>query len=215
MKAWTDNVNKESLKDWLKNRESYIPSGIGDPYASSLRSAGRFYSALAGNARSRMQQQQSDLNSAGLYDSSKGTRTYLGEAFYQICVRYNLENLGSERAFALVLFLEAIRRQKSYYTKTLRFWISVANKVGFTTLINNIPSSLLLSRLSTAANGYTPLDEIWDNLDSTTFPHLTVDELQAYVNDASVSTVQTNGMLRKNIENWTSRSSRKDMFEDI
>ncbi len=215
MKAWTDNVNKESLKDWLKNRESYIPSGIGDPYASSLRSAGRFYSALAGNARSRMQQQQSDLNSAGLFDSSKGVRTYLGEAFYQICVRYDLENLGSERAFALILFLEAIRRQKNYYTKTLRFWISVANKVGFTTLINNIPSSLLLSRLSTEANGYTPLSEIWDNLDSTTFPHLTVNELQAFVNDASVSTVQTNGFLRKNIENWTSRSSRKDMFEAI
>lgn len=35
MKAWTDSVNKESLKDWLKNRESSIPSGIGDPYASS------------------------------------------------------------------------------------------------------------------------------------------------------------------------------------
>ena len=215
MTSWTDNLNKAKLIDWLNRRENSIPSGIGDMFATSLRSARRFYDALSGNARSRPRQQLTDLNSAGLFDTSKGSRTYLGESFNSICDKFNLANLGSEKAFALVLFLEAIKRHKVHYTETLKFWISVANKVGFDTLINNISSSYLLSRFSAETDGYAPINDIWDYLDESLFPHLTVDELQSYVDDPSILTIQADGKLRNNIDNWTSRDSRKDMFEAI
>lgn len=206
---WTDSVDRGKLKTWLEERENRIPSGFGDPFQSSLRSVERFYSALTGNASSRQSQQKSDLTLIGLWE------THLAKSFMEVCSLMSLDKVKSEKAFALVLFLEATRRHKEYYTEIIRFWISLANKVGFDTLINNIPSSYLLSRLSAETNGYTPLKEIWDNLDKNTYPLLNIDNLQAFVNDTSIRTLQTGGKLRSNISNWASRDSRKDMFEAI
>lgn len=215
MKKWSDNINRRKLKAWLNERSTRIPSGIGDPFQSSLRSVGRFYSALSGDARSRESQQKIDLASAGLYDSSRGCPTHFANAFKKNCTLFGVDMLDSERAFALVLLLEAIQRHKGYYLDIIRFWVSVANKVGFKALINNIPSSYLLSRFSVESNSYTPLNEVWDNLDSLTYPHLVIDEIKDFINDVSVVTVQNGGKLRNNIDNWVSRSSRKEFFEAI
>lgn len=212
---WYDNIDISKFKDWLRVRNSRIPSGTGDPFMSSLRSVERFYAALSGDARSRETQLKSDLANASLYDTSKNTKTYLADAFCEKCSLFDLDNIGSEKCFALLLLLEAIKRHKDYYTEIIRFWISVANKVGFSTLKNNIHSSYLLSRLCAETNFYAPINEIWNNLNSRTFPSLTIDNLQSYINDSSISTIQNGGKLRNNIVNWVSRSSRKELFEAI
>lgn len=204
MKKWSDNINKAKLKEWLRERSSRIPSGIGDPYASSLRSAGRFYSALTGNAESRESQQKSDLSKIGLWD------THLASAFKNTCTELNILSYNSETAFVLVLLLEAIKRKKDYYNQMISFWIAVANKVGFDTLISNIHSSYLLSRFSAETNSYAPINDIWDNLDKNTFPLLTIDQLESLVNDTSITE-----KLKSNIEAWVSRSSRPGLFKAI
>lgn len=215
MTKWSDNLNKAKFKIWLKERETRIPSGKGDPFQSSLRSVERFYSALAGYARSRVSQQQSDLANAGLYDAVKGNTTFLAQSFYNVCTKFDLDSLGSEKAYALVLLLESIKRHKSYYTEIVGFWISVANKVGFNALKNNIQSSYLLSRFTSKTNNYAPIEDIWNNLNSVTYPQLTIDDVELFVNDTSISTVRTGGKFRSNIQNWVSRSSRKEFFEAI
>lgn len=212
---WFDNINKAKLKDWLRQRNSRVPSGIGDPFQSSLRNMERFYSAISGEALSRRSQQQSDLANAGLFDTIKGQKTNLANAFKAICDDLDLNHLSSEKAFALVLLLEAIKRHNSYYIEMIRFWISVANKVGFDALKENIQSSYLLSRFSAETNSYTPLDEIWECLNSETYPELTVDVLELFINDSSIETVHEGGIFRNNISNWVSRDSRKDLFKAI
>ena len=215
MKNWYDDIDLVKFKAWLRERNNRIPSGKGDPFLSSLRSVERFYSALSGNAVSRKSQQESDLANAGLFDTAKGKMTNLAASFYKKCSSWNLDVIKSEKAFALVLLLEAIKRHNQYYTEIIRYWVSVANKVGFETLKRNIPASYVLSRLSSETNSYMPLDEIWNNLDKDTFPNLSVDEIQKFINDSSINTVQPDGKLRSNIDNWVSRSSRKDLFEAI
>ena len=212
---WFDNINKAKLKDWLRQRNTRVPSGIGDPFQSSLRSVERFYSAISGEALSRRSQQQSDLANAGLFDTIKGQKTNLANAFKAICDNFDLNHLGSEKAFALVLLLEAIKRRNSYYIEMIRFWISVANKVGFGALKDNIQSSYLLSRFSAETNFYNPLDETWECLNSETYPELTVDALESFIDDSSIVTVQEGGIFRNNIFNWVTRDSRKDLFKAI
>lgn len=206
---WSDNVDRDKLKTWLRARNNIIPSGFGDPFQSSLRKVERFYSALDGTASSRLNQQKSDLTLVGLWES------HLAKSFYNTCNLFGLSHVKSEKAFALILFLEATRRHVTYYTKIIKFWVSLTNKVGFDTLKNNIHSSYLLSRLAAETDSYIPLNEIWDNLNRSTFPLLTIDNLRTFVNDPSILTIQRGGKLTSNIKNWTSRDSRKDMFEAI
>lgn len=212
---WYDNIDKTKLKDWLRHRENQVPSGFGDPFQTSLRSVKRFYSALSGDAKSRPSQQVTDLTAAKLFVRESNCMTHLGYAFYHKTIEFGLNDLDSEKAYALVLLLEAIKRHNDYYTKMIHFWVSLVNKVGFDTLKNNIHSSYLLSRFNDYTNSYAPIDEIWENLDNTTFKNLNIDELQSFINDPTIKTIQTDGKLRNNLSSWGSRDSRKDLFEAI
>ena len=111
--------------------------------------------------------------------------------------------------------MEAAKRQNQYYLSIIRFWISVANKVGFRVLQDNVHASYLLSRLSVETDGYIPMADLWEDLDSETFSHITVDELETFVHDPTITTIASEGKFRNNIENWVKRDSRKDLFRAI
>ena len=212
---WTDHIDINKLRAWLRVRNGRVPSGIGDPYQTSLRSFERFYSALSGTAASRSGQQQTDLAGASLYDRERGRNSYLGDAFFKQCREFHLANCNSETAYALILILEAAKRQNQYYLSIIRFWISVANKVGFRVLQDNVHASYLLSRLSVETDGYIPMADLWEDLDSETFSHITVDGLEPFVHDPTITTIASEGKFRNNIENWVKRDSRKDLFRAI
>lgn len=63
---WTDNIDKAKLISWLKARETKVPSGIGDPFSTSLRSTKRFFDSLSGKAQSRKLQQETDRDTETL-----------------------------------------------------------------------------------------------------------------------------------------------------
>lgn len=212
---WTNHIDINKLRTWLRVRNGRVPSGIGDPYQTSLRSFERFYSALSGTAASRSSQQQTDLGSASLYDRGRDRNSYLGDAFLKQCRVFRLADYNLETAYALVLILEAAKRKNQYYLSIIQFWISVANKIGFEILEKNIHASYLLSRLSVETDGYIPITDLWEDLDSETFSHITVDELETFVQDPAIVTIASGGKLRNNIENWVKRDSRKELFRAI
>ena len=57
--------------------------------------------------------------------------------------------------------------------------------------------------------------DLWEDLDSETFSHITVDELETFVHDPTITTIASEGKFRNNIENWVKRDSRKDLFRAI
>lgn len=206
-----NNVDKEKLKGWLKARENKVPSGIGDPFGSSARDAKRLFSILSGDAISRRSQQESDLASIGLFDKTKSDYTYFAKAFRNSCSLYADNN---ELACMLILFLEALKRNKIQYIEIVKFWMSVVKVIGFEVLKNNILSSYLLSRMTAESNSYKPFDEIWGNINKQNFSDLNYDELQAFINDKSIHTIYSGGCLWNNyFTNWKSREPRTEMFK--
>lgn len=210
---WTDNIDKAKLISWLKARETKVPSGIGDPFSTSLRSTKRFFDSLSGKAQSRKLQQETDLTSAGLFDRANNQNTLLGNAYLRLCEYFGLDKTEFETAFALILFSEAIKRRNSFYIELITFWLNIANKIGFNTMKSNLEGTYLLSRMTELTGGYTPIKEVIINKD--TFPNITIDNLQSFVDDPTILTLSNNGKLRNNIKNWLNRDSRKEMFQAL
>ena len=206
-----NNVDKEKFKGWLKARENKVPSGIGDPFGSSARDAKRLFSILSGDAISRKSQQESDLASIGLFDKSKSDYTYFAKAFRNSCSLYADNN---ELACMLILFLEALKRNKNQYIEIVKFWMSVVKVIGFEVLKDNILSTYLLSRMTAETSFYKPFDEIWGNINKQNFSDLNYEELQAFIDDESIHTIYSGGCLWNNYyTNWKSREPRTEMFK--
>ena len=198
----------QSFSDWLQQLGAKIPSGIGDPYKSSLRSATRYYKAMTGQAQSRISQQVTDLISAGLYEGNGPSP--LGRDFVTQVTRFGANN--SENVIVLILLNEAQRHASKRYYDVVAFWAKMASKVGgFNVLRNHIDKSLLLTRLSAVKNDYCPLNDFLDDLDNQSFINeLTIPNLELRVTNPALL-----DSFKRNVNEWSQRINLKELLNAV
>ena len=209
---WTDCIQTDKIENWLSTRVNRIPSGNRDPYTSSMRSASRFISALNGNAESREAQQLTDLTSAQLYNRNNDSKSSLAIRLLNQCKMLCIPT-EDELSIVLTLFLEALRNNNTYYKEIIRFWYGISKKISISDLSNNVSLSYLISYLSVADknNGYKPLDDIVDTLAYTDLSSITTSSLlNLNLSEKAKSAIHK---LSEAIRGYTTRSSRKEMFE--
>ena len=211
---WTKNIKIDNFDKWLSTRKTRIPSGNRDPYTSSMRSASRFISALTGNAESREAQQFTDLTSAQLYDRLNDSKSSLAEALLARCSQLGIPT-DDELAIILTLFLEALRCNNAYYKDIIKFWYEISKKISIFEISNNINVSYLISYFSVQdkETGYMPLNDIIDDLSHTDLSSVEIsDLLDLPLSEDSKMTVSK---MSEAIKGYTTRSSRKEMFQAL
>lgn len=211
---WTKNIKIDNFDKWLSTRKTRIPSGNRDPYTSSMRSASRFISALTGNAESREAQQLTDLTSAQLYDRLNDSKSSLAEALLARCSQLGIPT-DDELAIILTLFLEALRCNNAYYKDIIKFWYEISKKISIFEISNNINVSYLISYFSVQdkETGYMPLNDIIDDLSHTDLSSVEIsDLLDLPLSEDSKMTVSK---MSEAIKGYTTRSSRKEMFQAL
>lgn len=211
---WTKNIKIDNFDKWLSTRKTRIPSGNRDPYTSSMRSASRFISALTGNAESREAQQLTDLTSAQLYDRLNDSKSSLAEALLARCSQLGIPT-DDELAIILTLFLEALRCNNAYYKDIIKFWYEISKKISIFEISNNINVSYLISYFSVQdkETGYMPLNDIVDDLSHTDLSSVEIsDLLDLPLSEDSKMTVSK---MSEAIKGYTTRSSRKEMFQAL
>ena len=209
---WTDKFNQSELDAWLSRRTSRIPTGGRDPYTSSMRKASRFISALKGDAESRESQLLTDLTSAQLYNREKGETSDLANSLLYNCKLLNIPD-DEELSIVLLVLLEALRQQNPTYQSIIRFWYFISKKVSITELSNNISISYLISYLSVRENNYVPLEDIVDDLAFTDISSIDLTELSKM--PLSANAISGANKLIEQINSYTTRSARKEMFQAL
>ena len=209
---WTDNFKLSELDAWLSKRTSRIPTGGRDPYTSSMRKASRFISALKGEAESRESQLLTDLSSAQLYDREKGKKSELANSLLYNCKLLDVPD-DEELAIVLLVLLEALRQQNPTYQSIIRFWYFISKKVSITELSKNISISYLISYLSVRDNNYAPLEDILDDLAFTDLSSIDLTELRKM--QLSANAISGVNKLIEQINSYTTRSARKEMFQAL
>ena len=204
----TDNLEITDFTSWVGG-SSTIPSGIGDPFTSSMRSFVRALSALAGTAQSRATQQRTDLRSMKL-KRSDGNNTPLGNSFLLRANQFGATN--SETCAALILLYEAQLHVVRYYLDIIAFWANIASKVGgFSVLRGNLTQSFLITRLSVEKNGFCPLRELYSDLTQISFTQeLTYTDLENRLTNPTL--LQP---LERNINGWLIRNRFDSFFKAL
>jgi len=211
---WIDNIQIEKIDKWLSSRTGRIPTGNRDPYTSSMRSACRFVSALNGTAESRESQLLTDLASAQLYDKNNEAKSVLATGLINRCKQLSVSD-DNELAIILVLFLEALRCDNTYYKNIIKFWYSISKMIPISELSRNISVSYLLSYLSVADKntGYVPLEDVIVELSYTDLSSVSVSSLsELAISDEAKSAVDK---LAEAINSYATRSSRTEMFQAL
>lgn len=209
---WTDKFKQSELDAWLSRRTSRIPTGGRDPYTSSMRKASRFISALKGDAESRESQLWTDLTSAQLYNREKGETSDLANSLLYNCKLLDVPD-DEELSIVLLVLLEALRQQNPIYQSIIRFWYFISKKVSITELSKNISISYLISYLSVRENNYVPLEDIVDDLAFTDISSIDLTELSKM--PLSANAISGANKLIEQINSYTTRSARKEMFQAL
>ena len=209
---WTDKFKQSELDAWLSRRTSRIPTGGRDPYTSSMRKASRFISALKGDAESRESQLWTDLTSAQLYNREKGKTSDLANSLLYNCKLLDVPD-DEELSIVLLVLLEALRQQNPIYQSIIRFWYFISKKVSITELSKNISISYLISYLSVRENNYVPLEDIVDDLAFTDISSIDLTELSKM--PLSANAISGANKLIEQINSYTTRSARKEMFQAL
>ena len=209
---WTDKFKQSELDAWLSRRTSRIPTGGRDPYTSSMRKASRFISALKGDAESRESQLLTDLTSAQLYNREKGKTSDLANSLLYNCKLLDVPD-DEELSIVLLVLLEALRQQNPIYQSIIRFWYFISKKVSITELSKNISISYLISYLSVQENNYVPLEDIVDDLAFTDISSIDLTELSKM--PLSANAISGANKLIEQINSYTTRSARKEMFQAL
>ena len=209
---WTDKFKLSELDAWLSRRTSRISTGGRDPYTSSMRKASRFISALKGDAESRESQLLTDLTSAQLYDREKGKKSELANSLLYNCKLLDVPD-DEELSIVLLVLLEALRQQNPTYQSIVRFWYFISKKVSITELSKNISISYLISYLSVRDNNYAPLEDIVDDLAFTDMSSIDLTELRKM--QLSANAISGANKLIEQINSYTTRSARKEMFQAL
>ena len=209
---WTDKFKLQEFDAWLSRRTSRIQTGGRDPYTSSMRKASRFISALKGEAESRESQLLTDLTSAQLYDREKGKKSELANSLLYNCKLLDIPD-DEELAIVLLVLLEALRQQNTTYQSIIRFWYFISKKVSITELSKNIAISYLISYLSVQDNNYAPLEDIVDDLAFIDLSSIDLTELRKM--QLSTNAIRGANKLIEQINSYTTRSARKEMFQAL
>lgn len=209
---WTDKFKLQEFDAWLSRRTSRIQTGGRDPYTSSMRKASRFISALKGEAESRESQLLTDLTSAQLYDRENGKKSELANSLLYNCKLLDIPD-DEELAIVLLVLLEALRQQNTTYQSIIRFWYFISKKVSITELSKNIAISYLISYLSVRDNNYAPLEDIVDDLAFTNLSSIDLTELRNM--QLSANAIRGANKLIEQINSYTTRSARKEMFQAL
>lgn len=209
---WTDKFKLQEFDAWLSRRTSRIQTGGRDPYTSSMRKASRFISALKGEAESRESQLLTDLTSAQLYDRENGKKSELANSLLYNCKLLDIPD-DEELAIVLLVLLEALRQQNTTYQSIIRFWYFISKKVSITELSKNIAISYLISYLSVRDNNYAPLEDIVDDLAYTNLSSIDLTELRNM--QLSANAIRGANKLIEQINSYTTRSARKEMFQAL
>ena len=209
---WTDKFKQSELDAWLSRRTSRIPTGGRDPYTSSMRKASRFISALKGDAESRESQLLTDLTSAQLYNRENGETSDLANSLLYNCKLLDVPD-DEELSIVLLVLLEALLQQNPTYQSIIRFWYFISKKVSITELSKNIFISYLISYLSVRENNYAPLEDIVDDLAYTDISSIDLTELIKM--PLSANAISGANKLIEQINSYTTRSARKEMFQAL
>lgn len=209
---WTDKFKLQEFDAWLSRRTNRIQTGGRDPYTSSMRKASRFISALKGDAESRESQLLTDLTSAQLYDREKGKKSELANSLLYNCKLLDVPD-DEELSIVLLVLLEALRQQNPTYQSIVRFWYFISKKVSITELSKNISISYLISYLSVRDNNYAPLEDIVDDLAFTDMSSIDLTELRKM--QLSANAISGANKLIEQINSYTTRSARKEMFQAL
>lgn len=163
-------------------------------------------------AESRESQLLTDLTSAQLYDREKGKKSELANSLLYNCKLLDVPD-DEELSIVLLVLLEALRQQNPTYQSIVRFWYFISKKVSITELSKNISISYLISYLSVRDNNYAPLEDIVDDLAFTDMSSIDLTELRKM--QLSANAISGANKLIEQINSYTTRSARKEMFQAL